>query len=78
MLAWGGGGGGRGGEVSKEYTDTIQTRARGYKTFFHAQQVFAFSYLLAEKFSCSAMYSKKEFAIINSLRFIRRTNFMLR
>ena len=39
--------------------------------------IFIFSYLLAEKFSCSAMFSKKEFAIVNNLRFISRTNFML-
>ena len=37
----------------------------------------AFSYLLAEKFSCLAMFSKKEFAIVSILRFISRTNFML-
>ena len=36
-----------------------------------------FSYLLAEKFSCSAMFSKKEFAIVSNLKFISRTNFML-
>ena len=37
----------------------------------------AFSYLLAENVSCSVMFSKKEFAIVNQLRFISRTNFML-
>ena len=35
------------------------------------------SYLLAENFSCSAMFSKKEFAIVNNWGFISRTNFML-
>ena len=42
----------------------------------NANNKLAFSYLLADKFSCSAMFSKKEFAIVN-LRFISRTNFML-
>ena len=37
----------------------------------------AFSYLLAEKMSCSAMFSKKEFAVVSNLRFISRTKFML-
>ena len=37
----------------------------------------AFSYLLAENFSCSAMFSKKEFATVINLRSINRTNFML-
>ena len=37
----------------------------------------AFSYLLAEKYSCSAVFSKKELAIVNNLRFISRTSFML-
>ena len=37
----------------------------------------AFSYLLAEKFSCSAIVTKKEFAIVSNLRFIRSTFFML-
>ena len=33
---------------------------------------------ITEKFSCSAMLSKKEFAIVSNLRFyISRTNFML-
>ena len=36
----------------------------------------AFSYLLAEKFSCSAVFSKKIIAIVSNLRFIR-TDFML-
>ena len=30
-------------------------------------------YLLAENFSCSAMFSKKDFAIVSNLRFISRT-----
>ena len=63
---------------------------RGYKTFFVLNSVehesfsankkllLAFSYLLAVKISCSAIFSKKEFAIVNNLRFISRTNFMLR
>ena len=37
----------------------------------------AFLYLLAEKVSCSAISSKKEFAIVSNLRYISRTNFML-
>ena len=37
----------------------------------------AFSYLLAKKFSCLAMFSKKEFAFVSNLRFISKTNFML-
>ena len=37
----------------------------------------AFSYLLAENFWCSAMFSKKEFAINSNLKFISRTNFTL-
>ena len=36
-----------------------------------------FSYLLAEKITCSAMFSKKEFAIVSKLRFISRTIFIL-
>ena len=32
--------------------------------------ILAFSYLLAEKFSCSAMFSKKEFGIGSYLRFV--------
>ena len=36
-----------------------------------------FSYLLAAKFSCSAMSVRKGFAIVSSLRFISRTNFKL-
>ena len=39
--------------------------------------LLAFSYLLAEKFSCLAMFSKKEFVIVSNLRFINKTNFML-
>ena len=37
----------------------------------------AFSYLLAEKNSCSAMFSKNEFAIVSNLRFISGKNLML-
>ena len=36
-----------------------------------------FSILLAEKFSCSSMFSKEEFAIVSNLRYIIRTNFIL-
>ena len=32
----------------------------------------AFSYLLADKFSCSAMFGKNEFAIVSNLGFISR------
>ena len=32
---------------------------------------------LSMKFSCSAIFSKKEFAIVSNLRFISRINFML-
>ena len=39
--------------------------------------MIGFLYLLADKFSCSAMFSKKEFAIVSNLRIISRTNFML-
>ena len=38
--------------------------------------LLAFSYLLAEKFSCSAMFSKKEFAFVSNLRFINNRKFM--
>ena len=34
-------------------------------------------YLLAEQFSCSTMFSKKEFEIVRDLRFISRKKFML-
>ena len=48
---------------------------------FISREIFmlklAFSYLLAEKISCSAMFSNKEFAIVSYLRFISMTNFML-
>ena len=37
----------------------------------------AFSYLLAKKFSCSAMFSKKEFGIVSNLRLISMKNSML-
>ena len=69
---------------------TSFTRPRGYKTFFMLNsaehEIFssnkyenanklAFSYLL-EKFSCSAIFSKKEFAIVSNLIFISMKNFM--
>ena len=54
---------------------------RGYKTFFvlnsAEHEKLAFSYFLAEIFSCSAMFSKKEIAIFSNLIFISRTNFMI-
>ena len=37
----------------------------------------SFSYLLAEKVTCSAMLSKEEFAVVSNLRFFNRTKFML-
>ena len=68
-------------------------RPRGYKTFVmlnsaeheifsankyeNANNMLAFSYLLTEKFSCLAMFRKKEFAIVSNLRFISWKNFML-
>ena len=62
---------------------------RGCQTFFmlnSAQpEIFSankyenakFSYLLAGKFSCSAWFSKKELAIVSSLKFLSIKNFML-
>ena len=44
---------------------------------FSANKYENANYLLAEKFSCSAMFLKKEFAIVSNLRFICRTKFML-
>ena len=35
------------------------------------QTELAFSNLLAEKFSCSVMFSKKEFAIVSNVKFVR-------
>ena len=65
----------------------MQPGPQGYKTFFmlnsaeheifSGNKLLVFSYLLVEKFSCSAMFSKREFAIFSNLRFISRTNFML-
>ena len=40
---------------------------------YEIPQYLAFSYSSAEKFSCSVMLSKKEFAIVCNLRFISRT-----
>ena len=34
--------------------------------------------LLAEKFSCSAIFNKKEFAIVSNLRFISRINLSMK
>ena len=41
--------------------------------------MLAFLYLLAEKISCSAMFSKKmkDFAIVGNLRFIGRRKILL-
>ena len=36
------------------------------------------TYSSAGKFSCSTIFSKTEFAIVSNMRFISRTNFMLR
>ena len=44
--------------------------------FVMCQQLLAFAYLLAEIFTCSAMFSKKELAIASNLRFTSRTNFI--
>ena len=44
---------------------------------FSCPNLLAFSYLLAEKFSCSAMFSEKEFAVVCNLRFISMKIFML-
>ena len=57
-------------------------RPRGYKTVFMLNsaehEIFsATKYENANKFSCSAMFSKKEFAIVSNLRFVSRKNFML-
>ena len=40
----------------------------------NANNIFVF---LVEKFSCSAIFNKKEFEIVSNWRFIRRRNFML-
>ena len=40
-------------------------------------QSLGLSYLLADKFSCSAMLSKKGFAIVSNLRFTSMTHSML-
>ena len=47
------------------------------KFFLIINNKIAFSYLLAEKFSCSAMLSKKEIGIVSNLRFISMKKFML-
>ena len=44
---------------------------------FSVNKIVGIFIFLAEKFSCSAMFSKKEFAIVHNLRFISRTNFLL-
>ena len=79
--------------LTLRFKEIEENPARGYKTFFmlnsaeheissankyeNANNSWHFSYLLAEKFSCSTMYKKKEFAIVSNLRFINMTNFML-
>ena len=56
---------------------------RGYRTIFSANKYenannsCFISYLLAEKVSCSAMLSKKEFAVVSNLRYVSMKNFML-
>ena len=40
-------------------------------------KMLAFSYLSAEKLSCAATFSKKEFAIVSNWRLISRTNVVL-
>ena len=66
---------------------------RGYKTFNmpnsaeheispankyeNANANYSWHFHVAEKFSCSAMFNKKEFAIVSNLRFIIRKKFML-
>ena len=75
------------------YTDDWSVWPRGDKTFFmlnlaeheifsankyeNANGIFIFIKILAEKFSCSAMLSKKEFVIVSNLRFISMKKFML-
>ena len=64
-----------------------ELRPQGYKTLFmlnsaenenfSANTYENANYLLAEKFSCSVMFSKKEFGIVTNLRFISMKNFML-
>ena len=44
---------------------------------FTLLQYLAFSYVLAEKNSCSALFCKKECAIVSNLRFVSGANFML-
>ena len=41
----------------------------------NANNSWHFSYLFEEKFSCSAMFSKKEFAIFSNLRFFKQDKF---
>ena len=42
----------------------------GIFIFIGREILLAFSYLIAEQFSSSAIFSKKEFAIVSNLRFI--------
>ena len=57
---------------------------RAYERFFMLSIKFSLLInmkmptIVSFKVSCSAMFSKKEFAVISTLRFISRTKFMLR
>ena len=51
--------------------------ANKYEKANYCQLLLAFSYSLAEKFSCSAVFSKKELAFFSNLRFISKTKSML-
>ena len=53
------------------------SRPRGYKNFFSCSTQLSMKFSLLINMKTSAVFSKKEFAIISNLRFISRTNFML-
>ena len=68
---------------------TTWPRTRGYKTFFMLNsaehEIFSAnkyenanyrSFLFTEKLLCSAIFSKKEYAIVSNLRSISRMSFM--
>ena len=57
--------------------ETGSRRAKILWDFVSQCEVWHVWYLLAEKFSSSVMFSKKEFAIVSNLRFISMKNFML-
>ena len=63
-------------EQSQGHTKQTTPGPKVIKLFSCSTQL-AFSYLLAEKISCSVMFSKTEFEIVSNLRFISRTNVML-